>query len=161
MQARFKFIPNVHNPKEIGLPSYIAKYCGKPVLIKRANVTGFLSSYPHLNAMEFDISLHPFPYLAKKAMAYLKTSVFPKAIVSLSYVIEGRSDEELPEVLIGDALKLLYPDPALLDQCRDFVAGNGKYSIVTNDISANEVSDDTNADGSETGGNEGDQVTES
>ncbi len=128
MQARFKFIPNVHNPKEIGLPSYIAKYCGKPVLIKRANVTGFLSSNPDLNAMEFGISLHPFPYLAKKAMAYLKTNIFPKAIVSLSYVIEGRSNDELPEVLIGDAVSLKYPDIEFGCECNDFLAGTSKTS---------------------------------
>jgi len=131
IQARFKFIPNVHNPKDVGLPSYIAKYCGKPVLIKRANVTGFLSSNPNINAMEFGISLHPFPYLAKKAMAYLKSTAFPKAIVSLSYVIEGRSDSELPEVLIGDALKLLYPNPDLACNCDDFLAGTAKSSVVT------------------------------
>jgi hypothetical protein len=131
MQSRFKFIPNVHNPREVGLPSYIAKYCGKPVLIKRANVTGFLSSHPEINAMEFGISLHPFPYLAKKAMAYLRSTAFPKAIVSLSYVIEGRSDSELPEVLIGDALKLLYPNPDLACDSNDFLAGSGKSSVVT------------------------------
>lgn len=133
MQARFKFIPNVHNPKEVGLPSYIAKYCGKPVLIKRANVTGFLSAHPDINAMEFGISLHPFPYLAKKAMAYLKSSAFPKAILSLSYVIEGRSDTELPEVLIGDALKLLYPDPDLACDCDAFLSGVSKSSIRANE----------------------------
>mmetsp|Transcript_21787 Transcript_21787/g.32301 ORF Transcript_21787/g.32301 Transcript_21787/m.32301 type:complete len:998 (+) Transcript_21787:156-3149(+) len=130
MQARFKFIPNVHNPVEVGLPSYIAKYCGKPVLIKRASVTGFLIEHPELNAMEFGISLHPFPYLAKKAMAYLKWAVLPNAIVSLSYVIEGRSVDELPEVIIGDALKLLNPNPEFICECNEFLAGVSKSSIV-------------------------------
>ena len=138
MQSRFKFIPNIHNPKEIGLPSYISKYCGKPVLIKRANVTGFLSSHPHLNAMEFGISLHPFPYLAKKALAYLKTNVFPKAIVSLSYVIEGRSDEELPEALIGDAVKVICPDPEHAFEYEDFLAGATESSPATTDPESND-----------------------
>ena len=70
-QARFKFIPAA-NLEELGCPSYIAKYNGKPVLIKRSQVTGFFADHPTLNAMEFDISLHPFPYLFKQAMAYLK-----------------------------------------------------------------------------------------
>ena len=138
MLARFKFIPNVHNTAEIGLPSYIAKYCGKPVLIKRANVTGFLSSNKELSVMEFGISIHPFPYLAKKAMAYMKSAVFPKAIVSLSYVIEGRSDDELPEVLIGDSIKLIRPDPDLGVNFKHFLNGNAKSSIIagTNDEGA-------------------------
>ena len=145
MQARFKFIPNVHNPTEVGLPSYISKYCGKPVLIKRANVTGFLKDYPHLNALEFGISLHPFPFLAKKAMAYLKWAVFPKAIVSLSYVIEGRSDDELPEALIGDSLKLFYPNYEIACECNAFLAGTSKSSVIPADndqspkIDGNEV----------------------
>lgn len=139
MQARFKFIPNVHNPKEIGLPSYIAKYCGKPVLIKRANVTGFLSTHPHLNAMEFGISLHPFPYLAKKAMAYVKTNVLPKAIISVSFVIEGRSDDELPEVLIGDGVRTKYPDLELSCECNDFLAGISKSSVIATDSGPSDV----------------------
>ena len=151
MQARFKFIPNVHNTKDLGLPSYISKYCGKPVLIKRANVTGFLSSHPEVNAMEFGISLHPFPYLAKKAMAYLKTSILPHALVSLSYVIEGRSDDELPEVLIGDAMKINYPDPDNAVESVDFFAGTAKSSVLSN-VPSGTIDEDpieeTTADGS-------------
>ena len=129
MQGRFKMIPNVHNVNEVGLPSYISKYCGKPVLIKRVNVTGFLSSHPDLNAMEFDITLHPFPYLAKKAMSYLYENVFAKAVISLSYVIEGRDDDELPEALIGDGVKLLRPDPAITVKALDLFNGTSKRSF--------------------------------
>jgi hypothetical protein len=129
MQGRFKMIPNVHNINEVGLPSYISKYCGKPVLIKRVNVTGFLSNHPELNAMEFDITLHPFPYLAKKAMSYLYENIFVKAVISLSYVIEGRDDDELPEALIGDGVKLLRPDPAITVKALDLFNGTSKRSI--------------------------------
>lgn len=131
MQGRFKMIPNVHNLDEVGLPSYISKYCGKPVLIKRVNVTGFLSNHPELNAMEFDITLHPFPYLAKKAMSYLYDNIFAKAIISLSYVIEGRDDDELPEALIGDGVKLLRPDPELTVKALNFFDGTSKRSFET------------------------------
>jgi len=150
MQARFKFIPNVHNPTEVGLPSYIAKYCGKPVLIKRANATGFLSDYSHLNAMEFGISLHPFPYLAKKAMAYMKWAVFPKALLSLSYVIEGRSDDELPEALIGDSVQLFYPNYEAACECNAFLAGTSKSSVISIDNDQN-PKNDGNEDGEVTG----------
>lgn len=122
-QARFKLVPNVLNPNELGLPSWIGKYCGKPVLIKRKGKTGFLSTHPESNAFEFDISLHPFPYLAKKALAYLKENMFKKSLVSLSYVIEARSNNELPEVLIGDPVKIHYPDPKYVINADDFFAG--------------------------------------
>jgi hypothetical protein len=60
-QGRFKFIPSAVNTEEFGIPSYIAAYNGKPVLIKRVGVTGTL--YNHFNhvhggLMEFDINLH-------------------------------------------------------------------------------------------------------
>ena len=35
-QSRFKVVANAQNLKEIGMPTWIAKYNGKPVLIKRA-----------------------------------------------------------------------------------------------------------------------------
>ena len=94
-QSRFKIVPNAHNLKEIGMPSWIAKYNGKPFLIKRPGVTGFLYSHPELSCVEFDVSLHPFPYLAKQAICYMKDSYFKKVLVSFGFVIEGRSDDEV------------------------------------------------------------------
>lgn len=109
-QGRFKFVASAHNLEEIGLSGWIAKYCGKPVLVKRRNITGFLHSHPELNAMEFDINIHPFPYVAKQATAYLSEYIFSKALINLSFIIEGRSDNELPEVLIGETVQICYPD---------------------------------------------------
>jgi len=119
-QARFKLLPSA-NLEELGCPSYIAKYNGKPVLIKRNRVTGFFDDYPSLNVMEFDISLHPFPYLFKQAMSYL-SDYFDKAVTTFGFVIEGRSDDELPEVVIG-AMKACYPDPKFIVSGEEFFAG--------------------------------------
>jgi hypothetical protein len=107
-QARFKLIPSA-NLEEMGCPSYIAKYNGKPVLIKRKNVTGFFNDYPALNACEFDVSLHPFPYLFKQGMSYMK-EYFDRSVWTLGFVIEGRNNDELPEVVIG-AMKVCHPNP--------------------------------------------------
>lgn len=60
-QGRFKFIPSAVNTEEFGIPSYIAAYNGKPVMIKRVGVTGTLyNHFNHVNGglMEFDINLH-------------------------------------------------------------------------------------------------------
>jgi hypothetical protein len=119
-QARFKLIP-MGNLEELGCPSYISKYSGKPVLIKRNQVTGFFYDYPTLNCMEFDISLHPFPYLFKQGVAYLKDH-FERTVWTLGFVIEGRSDDELPEVVIG-TMKVCHPNPKFVVNGEDLFDG--------------------------------------
>lgn len=127
--ARFKVLPNAQNLKEIGLPSWIAKYNGKPFLIKRPGQTGFLFRHPEKSCIEFDVSLHPFPYLAKQGICFMKESYFKKVLVTFGFLIEGRSDDELPECLIG-LFQLCYPDPIHAIQGEDFMAGKAPKSFV-------------------------------
>ena len=125
--SRFKLVPNAQNLKEIGMPAWITKYNGKPVLIKRPGQTGFLYQHPELSCIEFDISLHPFPYLAKQAICYMKENFFKKVLVTFGFVIEGRADDELPECLIG-LMQLCYPDPLYAIQAEDVFAGTSVRS---------------------------------
>lgn len=120
--SRFKVIANGHNLQEIGLPNWIAKYNGKPFLIKRSGQTGFLYRHPEKSCIEFDVSLYPFPYIAKQGICFMKESFFKKIHVSFGFVIEGRSDDELPECLLG-LVTLCYPDTDNLLQGEDFFAG--------------------------------------
>ena len=99
--ARFKVIPQGNNLAEIGIPLWITKYNGKPFLIKRPGQTGFLYRHPEKSCMEFDISLHPFPYLAKQGICYLKDGYFKSILATFGFCIEGSNDDELPECLIG------------------------------------------------------------
>mmetsp|Transcript_19744 Transcript_19744/g.29975 ORF Transcript_19744/g.29975 Transcript_19744/m.29975 type:complete len:311 (+) Transcript_19744:3-935(+) len=131
-QSRFKLIPNAHNLKEIGVPGWITRYNAKPILIKRAGETGILYSHPELSCMEFDVSLHPFPYLAKQGIMYLKGKLFKEILVTFGFCIEGRSDEELPEVLIGQA-QLCYPDPAIAIQAENFFSSTSPKSFTLDD----------------------------
>ena len=89
------------------------------MLIKRNQATGFFHDYPDQNAMEFDISLHPFPYLFKQGTSYIKDNYFDEAIGTFGFVIEGRNDEELPEVVIG-ALQLRHPSPRYVMTDKEF-----------------------------------------
>jgi hypothetical protein len=125
--SRFKVVPNAQNLKEIGMPGWIGKYNGKPFLIKRPGQTGFLYRHPELSAMEFDVSLHPFPYLAKQGICFMKDSYFKKVLVTFGFTIEGRSDDELPECLIG-LTQLCYPDPIHAIQGEDFFSGRSAKS---------------------------------
>ena len=126
--TRFKMVPLVVNAKEIGLPSWIGKYNGKPLLIKRPGQTGFLLPHPEISCIEFDISLHVFPYLAKQGICYLKDTLFKNLIASVGFVIEGRDDDELPEVVIGLG-QVVCPDPAIGIQGADFFAGTAPRSF--------------------------------
>jgi len=72
--------------------------------------------------MEFDISLHPFPYLAKKGICYMKEAYFEKTVVTFAFCIEGRTETELPECLIG-LFQLCYPNPIHAIQGEDWFAG--------------------------------------
>jgi len=126
--SRFKLVPNAQNLREIGMPSWISKYNGKPVLIKRPGKTGFLYQHPEMSCMEFDISLHPFPYLAKQAICYMKENFFKKILVIFGFCIEGRADDELPECVIG-LMQLCYPDPQWAIQGGDVFSGKSPKSF--------------------------------
>jgi hypothetical protein len=105
----------------------ILNYNGKPILIKRVGQTGFLyddmvleeekegmRNFVDSTVMEFHLNLHEFPYLSRQAFVLLKDKYFTKALATLAFVIEARSAEELPEVLIGDGLQVHYPNPQLI-----------------------------------------------
>ena len=126
--ARFKLLPNAENLKEIGIPSWISAYNSKPILIKRPGQTGFLYQHPDKSCVEFDISLHSFPYLAKQGINRIKDSYFKKVLVTFGFLIEGRAEDELPECLIG-LMQLCYPDPVHAIQGEDFMAGTSLRSF--------------------------------
>jgi len=111
MQKRLKFIPRGDNLREIGVPGWICKYNGKPMLIKRPGETNFLFSHSDEKMLEIDINMHPLPFMFKQAMTYLKDHYFPKMVMTFGFVIEGRDEDELPEVLLGDPLQLLHVNP--------------------------------------------------
>jgi len=127
MQKRFKFIAKGDNLREVGCPGWICNYNGKPILIKKPGVTGFLFSYD--NMMEFDLSLLPFPYLFKSAMSYLKENLFSKMLMTFSFVIEGRAEDELPELLIGNGLQLCYLNPEHVYTAESVLEGTSPTSF--------------------------------
>ena len=111
MQKRLKFLPRGDNLKELGVPSWICRYNGKPMLIKRPGETSFICSHPDDRILEIDVNLHPLPFMFKQAMTYLKDNYFPRMIMTFAFVIEGREEDELPEVLLGNPIQLPFCNP--------------------------------------------------
>jgi len=125
MFSRFKVLPQAENLQEMGLPSWIEKFNGMAFLVKRAGETGYVFTHPTKSCMEFDVSLHPFPYLAKKGIRYMKETYFEKTVVTFAFCIEGRTEDELPECVLG-AFQLCYPNPVHAIQAEDWFAGPSK-----------------------------------
>ncbi len=119
MQKRLKFIPRGDNLRELGVPSWICRYNGKPMLIKRPGETSFIFSHPYDRTLEIDVNLHPLPFMFKQAMTFLKDNYFPKMIMTFGFVIEGREDNELPEVLLGNPIQIPFCVPNYVSKADD------------------------------------------
>ncbi|CAM9347104.1 unnamed protein product [Pylaiella littoralis] len=93
--GRFKCIAVIANSESLGLPSFVTKYNGKPVLINRSGhwVKGE-------NYIENTINVHRFSFIAKKSLHTLK-ALFKDMVLHLGFTIEGRAAEELPESLLA------------------------------------------------------------
>ena len=94
-RGRFKVICSCLNLEELGMPSAITSYNAKPVLIRR---TGSL--HRGENYIEKDIHIHKFNNAAKQCI-HICSSRCGLMYMQIGFVIEGRDDKELPEVLFG------------------------------------------------------------
>ena len=128
--GRFKVIVLCSNLEEFGLPSFITMYNGKPVLI-RSTGTGYRTE----NYIEMDINVHKFGSLCRKALEILinnfdkvryillikglnistqciNFSFCKQMVIDVGYCLEGRDDDELPEMLLGSA-SIIKPHPTV------------------------------------------------
>lgn len=94
-RGRFKVICLCTNFEELGFPSMITAYNGKPVLIRR---TGSIFTGP--GYLEMNIHVHKFANMAKQSI-YMLTSRCNTMYMNIGFVIEGREDKELPETLFA------------------------------------------------------------
>ncbi len=112
--GRFKLILRCENIDEFGLPSFITSYNGKPVLIRNTGELNIVNTNTTVNTEEgkgqgggkhyadMTINVHRFASLPKKGLSTLM-AYFDKMDISTAFCVEGRVDDEMPEVLLGCA----------------------------------------------------------
>lgn len=96
-RSRLKMIGCCSNLEELGVPSAIATYNAKPVMIKKSG-----SIYRGQSYLEVNINIHKWPTYVQKCIQYMY-SQSTVMYLQVGFVIEGREDDELPETLFGCA----------------------------------------------------------
>ncbi len=109
--GRFKAMCVIDDIEGLGLPGFINRFNGKPTLINRSGDTIRYKKGDGGKAVEVGegegvdlvvqhINVWIFSYVARKGLFYLQDK-FAGMRLNVGFTIEGRSDEELPEVILG------------------------------------------------------------
>jgi hypothetical protein len=96
-RGKFKAMGFIDRIEEYGIPALCTQYNGKPVLIKK---TGTLIRGDKF--IEMDINVHKFAYPSRAGLFGMKDK-FAQMVIRCGFTIEGKEDDELPEVLLGCA----------------------------------------------------------
>jgi hypothetical protein len=95
-----KVIGMVDNMDEIGFPDIVAGYNGKPVLVTKSCQLKFWPSQEECEVLEIEYDVRQWSIVARKTLHALRDK-FKDAKCQLGMVIEGQTDDELPEQLLG------------------------------------------------------------
>lgn len=112
--GRFKAMCIIDDIGKHGFPAIVNRFNGKPVLINKSgrlnafyqNENGALAmgvkEGKDVNALNMLINVHLFAFVARKTLFSLYDK-FKDMALNIAFTIEGRADEELPEVVLGCA----------------------------------------------------------
>ncbi|CAK0854715.1 unnamed protein product [Prorocentrum cordatum] len=93
----FKAVGIVENLDTMRVPGIVEKFNAKPVAItKSARVLA--QSLPEVLEIEFDV--RQWAFLARHSFVSLR-SLATKAVIQVGYLVEGKSDAELPEQILA------------------------------------------------------------
>ncbi len=95
-KGRLKLIMFAENPVEVGLPSMLTGYNGKPILLTKSTELFAEKSY-----FEISTNFAKFCYLFRQAWSSYGIPALKTGDVSVGVTIEGRDDSELPEQILG------------------------------------------------------------
>jgi len=98
-RSRCKFMVVADDVEALGVPSFLTRYNGKPCLITSSGtLTRHRDAASHY--LEMNVNIRMWNALARKGIHSLKPYI-PSATFNLAITIEGRDNDELPEVLLG------------------------------------------------------------
>mmetsp|Transcript_77622 Transcript_77622/g.155486 ORF Transcript_77622/g.155486 Transcript_77622/m.155486 type:complete len:372 (-) Transcript_77622:105-1220(-) len=100
-RGRFKAMGFIDRIQDYGLPGVAARFNGKPILIKKTGSL-FRGQVGHAGMIEMDVNVHRFAYATRSCLIAMKEK-FGSMVIKVGFTIEGREDDELPEVLLGCA----------------------------------------------------------
>jgi hypothetical protein len=86
--------------EEIGFPDIVSGYNGKPVLVTKSAKLSYYPSPDQCEIFEIEYDVRQWSILARKTLHSLRDK-FKDAKCQLGMVIEGQTDDELPEQLLG------------------------------------------------------------
>jgi hypothetical protein len=97
-----KVMGHVHNWDQAEFPRMLKTYNDKPCLINKSgdNIKNLTNANPALRYMEQTVNVNKFSKIALQGLFQLKSRV-EKCKVTFASVIEGRTEEEMPEIALG------------------------------------------------------------
>jgi hypothetical protein len=124
LRGALKLIGFGRNFSELGAPSFVQNYNGKPVLLAGGGLTGnrlgFAQIYRGPNYLEVDIDVAShFTYLSQRGICWA-LGLCDNLLADVAFVIEGRSEDELPECLLGSVSMSKMPILNALDEAAVF-----------------------------------------
>jgi len=116
---RFKAMALLRNLEKSSVGKFLKPYNGKPVLIKESGRATRGVTEEGVRYLEFRTNIHEWGFVAKKGFIHILPK-FGEMSLDVGFTIEGKEDEELPEVILNttlvhcfDADELLYMPPEL------------------------------------------------
>jgi hypothetical protein len=108
-----------YNFKEVGAPSFVSQYNGKPVLMaaagKKNQRSGFTEMYRQDNYIECDVDMGVhFSFFAQKGLVW-GVNQCVKLDTALAFLIEGRNNSQLPECVLGCLKQRFFPVTGIID----------------------------------------------
>ena len=107
LRGALKLIGYGRNFDEVGAPSFVKSYNGKPVLLAAGGLgggrlgIGQVFRGPNYLEVDIDVGAH-FTYLVQKGICWV-LSYCDRLVSDIGFVIEGRCEEDLPECMLGCA----------------------------------------------------------